>query len=578
MWLLLYPSVVIAAIYVRKSTEQSGVSDDQRSVARQIDHARQYAARKGWAVDAAHVYVDDGISGAEFTNRPGFVRLMTALKPRPAFQALVMSEESRLGREAIETAYALKQLVQAGVRVFFYLEDRERTLDSPTDKVLLSLTAFADELEREKARQRTYDAMQRKARAGHVTGGGCFGYRNVEVRGADGERSHVAREIDAVQAEVIREIFRLCAAGHGVKGIAKRLNAHGAPSPRAQRGRSSTWAPASVREVLFRSVYRGEIVWNQTRKRDRWGRQRQANRPASEWIRIPAPELRIVSDEAWQAAHDRLAAARAIYLRGTRGRPFGRPIDGTASPYLLTGLALCGHCGGPLRVRTRSHGAQRAKFYGCAAYHDRGRTVCTNRAEVPMADADGSVLEAVLDDLLTPEMLTEAMAEAVELIAQDDSGARAESLTREIARTDRERQRLVDAIAAGGELSGLLQALHARERQAEALRTERAALNAQRAQTVDVEELRDELWRVIAEWRATLAAAPEEARPLLSQLLTGRVTFTPLPSRRWRMTGSGTLAGLFARELSPIFPVGMASPSRSNTSGMRDLLRVFRAA
>jgi hypothetical protein len=37
-----------------------------------------------------------------------------------------MSEESRLGREAIETAYALKQLDRAGVRVFLYLEDRER--------------------------------------------------------------------------------------------------------------------------------------------------------------------------------------------------------------------------------------------------------------------------------------------------------------------------------------------------------------------------------------------------------------------------------------------------------------------
>jgi len=59
-----------------------------------------------------------------------------------------MSEESRIRREAIETAYALKQLVTAGVRVFFYLEERERTLDSPTDKVMLSLTTFAGELER----------------------------------------------------------------------------------------------------------------------------------------------------------------------------------------------------------------------------------------------------------------------------------------------------------------------------------------------------------------------------------------------------------------------------------------------
>ena len=51
--------------------------------------------------------------------------------------------------------------------MFFYLEDRERTFDSPTDKLLMSVTAFADELEREKARQRVTDAMQRKAKAGH---------------------------------------------------------------------------------------------------------------------------------------------------------------------------------------------------------------------------------------------------------------------------------------------------------------------------------------------------------------------------------------------------------------------------
>src|SRR5438876_8072818 len=34
--------------------------------------------------------------------------------------------------------------------VFSYLEDRERTLDSPTDRIKLSLTTLADESEREK--------------------------------------------------------------------------------------------------------------------------------------------------------------------------------------------------------------------------------------------------------------------------------------------------------------------------------------------------------------------------------------------------------------------------------------------
>src|SRR5262245_43896725 len=125
---------MVASVYARKSTDQSSVADDQKSVARQVGRARSYAARKGWTVADEHVYIDDGISGAEFANRPGFLRLMNALKPRAPFRVLIMSEESRLGREAIETAYALKQLVTAGVREFFYLEDRERTLDSPTDQ------------------------------------------------------------------------------------------------------------------------------------------------------------------------------------------------------------------------------------------------------------------------------------------------------------------------------------------------------------------------------------------------------------------------------------------------------------
>jgi DNA invertase Pin-like site-specific DNA recombinase len=160
--------MIVAAIYARKSTDQVGVSDENRSVARQVEHAKAYAVRKGWAVAQTHVYSDDGISGAEFVKRPGFLRLMNALKPRPPFQMLIMSEESRLGREQIETAYALKQIMDAGVRVFFYLEDRERTLDNALDKMMLSLTNFAAEMEREKASQRTHDAMLRKAKAQQV--------------------------------------------------------------------------------------------------------------------------------------------------------------------------------------------------------------------------------------------------------------------------------------------------------------------------------------------------------------------------------------------------------------------------
>jgi hypothetical protein len=64
---------------------------------------------------------------------------------------------------------------------------------------MMSLTAYADELEREKARQRVTDAMVRKARAGHVTGGRVFGYDNLEILDASGRRSHVERRINEAE-------------------------------------------------------------------------------------------------------------------------------------------------------------------------------------------------------------------------------------------------------------------------------------------------------------------------------------------------------------------------------------------
>jgi hypothetical protein len=107
--------------------------------------------------------------------------------------------------------------------------------------------------------------------------------------------------------------------------------------------------------VLFRDVYRGTITWNRSRKRNRWGVHKQAARPEGEWLSIPAPDLRIVDEDVWTAAHARLATVRAVYLTATGGQPFGRPMLGDASKYLLTNLALCGcaadHCASD-RART----------------------------------------------------------------------------------------------------------------------------------------------------------------------------------------------------------------------------------
>jgi site-specific DNA recombinase len=254
---------MIAAIYARKSTAESGMmNDEEKSVTRQIEHAKAYAIKKGWTVSDDHIYSDDGVSGAEFVKRPGFLRLMNALKPRPPFHALVMSEESRLGREQIQTAFALQQITDAGVRVFFYLTDQERKLDTAIEKIMGALAGFASEMEREKTSQRVHDALRKKAAALQVTGCKVYGYDNLEVLGPTGERLHVVRRINRDEAAIVRRLFERYVAGDGgLAALAKELNGEGVPPPRGHR---RGWAPSCVRAILHRELYRGIVVWNKT--------------------------------------------------------------------------------------------------------------------------------------------------------------------------------------------------------------------------------------------------------------------------------------------------------------------------
>jgi len=556
---------MIAAIYARKSTDQNGVADEQKSVTRQVEHARDYADSNGWTVAEDHIYVDDGISGAEFTNRPGFIRMMNTLNGQPPFQALVMSEESRLGREQIEVSYALKQLITSGVRVFCYQTDSERTLDSPIEKAMLALQAMADEMEREKAAQRVTDAMRRKAKAKHVCGGRTFGYDNVEITGPDGKRSHVERRINEEEAEVVKEIFELCAEGFGKTRIAKLLNERGRTTPRAQQGRPRAWAGSSIGELLYRDLYRGLIVWNKSKKRDSWGKQSQKARPKSEWIEVEAPELRIVPEKLWDAVHARLAATRKNYLRQQNGQLWGRPPSGEASKYLLVGLARCGHCGAGLEMRSRASGkrGRRLYYYSCSSFYRRGPAICPNRFEIPMPVADSIVIDTMLSELLTPKRLTKVVERAAEIARAEAAEAPdlKAGLERELAECQSAQERLTTAVAAGGELPALVDALKAQENLRQGLEARLAALEA--PPVVVDGELEGKIAAAVAEWRELLGRRVPQARQILNKLLAEKLVFTPEDrdgQRGFLFSATGTVEKLIEGTVPGRF-LAVASPT-----------------
>jgi len=542
---------MIVAVYARKSTDDSDRNAEARSTQRQIDSATAYAKTKGWTVDPHYIFVDENTSGAEWKHRPGWNALLAALDGpgRPPFGVVIVSELSRIGRDTVRTPAAVMRIEEAGVEIRSYLSDAPISLADETSEIATIFNSLAASFER------------RRAEAGAVTGGTCYGYRNQR----DGS-GYVHRVIDETEAAIVRRIFTLYAEGDGLTRIAKRLNADGISAARSGTG---SWAPTAIREILRRPLYAGRVVWNKSQKVTRQGTRGQRQRPATEWLEREAPALRIVSEPLWEAVERRRGRAATMHASLTRdglrrSRPPGSDLR---SPSLLGGLAQCAVCGGSLTSMTRPYGPagrrHRVAIYGCAYHQKRGPAVCTNAVVIKQDRLDAAVLAAVAE-ALDERALAPLVARAIERAERRGAEApeRRQALERERATIATAVRHLLDAIKHGQATETLLGELAGQEARAKAIERELAALEPKpRLVALDRTQLAA-LARVL---RGELAAGPGRARCFLQRALgDGRLACVPFrePGRRgYRFQATGRYAAL----LSPDSPnIGGPNGTRSN--------------
>src|SRR5262245_39140977 len=483
---------MIAAIYARKSTDDSDRNAEARSTQRQIESGTAYATAKGWTVDPRYVFLDENTSGAEWKNRPGFNALLAAVEGpgRPPFGIVIISELSRIGRDTVRTPAAVMRIEEAGVEIYSYLNNAPISLADESSEVQTNVHSLAASFERRRARQRTYDALRRRAEAGAVTGGRCYGYQNV--RNATG---YVQRVIDQGEATTVRRIFTLYAEGDGLTRIAKRLNQDGIPAPRSGTG---SWAPTAVREILRRPLYAGRVIWNRSQKITRRGTKAQRQRPEAEWLQHEAPELRIVSEALWQAVEQRRIRAATSCPSTTRAgqrraRPLGTDLRASS---LLSGLAQCAVCGSSLVALTRPHGTgtarRRVAFYGCAYHQKRGQAVCTNDVVIRQDRLDAAFLDA-LAGALDERLIAQAVTKALDRVQQRGKEApdRRAAVLRERDVIAAGTRHLLDAVKQGRATETLLTELAMQEERAKAIARQLAELERQqRANVVPLDRTR----------------------------------------------------------------------------------------
>jgi DNA invertase Pin-like site-specific DNA recombinase len=528
-----------AAVYARRSTDEHQAA----SLEVQTAEARRFIEARGWQFAEALVYEDDAISRAEFKKRPALLAMLNAARDR-RFDILVTRDETRLGGEMIRTALLVQDLLDAGIRLFYYFTGEEVRLDDATAKFMMAAKNFAAELEREKVSQRTHEHLLTKARRGLNVGGRCYGYDNVEVFEGD-RRIRVEYAINDAEAQIVSEIFQRYAHGDGLRAIVKQLNARRVPSPRSGTRGTGSWSTAAIHEMLRRSRYRGQIERNRQEKTYRGGTKVRLEREDDEVVRVEAEHLRIVDESLWNSVQARVLEAKRA-ARGKGGRP---------TRYLLSGICRCSECGGPLTVINHRLGTAIVKVYVCSYHRSRGDEVCKNTARRPVDAVNRVLVDWMRGNVLTEELVAEVVS-GVQLRLDELTRGKSSTgptLEEEAGKLRDEIARLVEAVATAGQSLALIQALSERESglaDVEArIRARRAAPDAMR---IELKRLEVGARKRVVELQCALERNPDEARAVVSALLDGgHLTATPIETengRRFLLEGTAVVGNLLACE------------------------------
>src|SRR5438034_10403656 len=243
---------VRAALYLRVSTGRQ--ADNYLSIPDQRREAKGYCASRRWEIVAD--YVEPGASATD-DRRPEFQGMFDAATTKPpAFDVILVHSFSRFFRDQFLLEFYVRRLAKNGVRLVSITQELG---DDPMSNMIRQIMALFDEYQSKENAKHTLRAMKENARQGFWNGAlPPIGYRIVEATEQRGHRTKKTLEIDPIQAETVRLIFRLAREGNGssgpmgVKSIAKHLNESGI---RTRDGRR--WGVDAVHKVLTRSTYIG---------------------------------------------------------------------------------------------------------------------------------------------------------------------------------------------------------------------------------------------------------------------------------------------------------------------------------
>jgi len=414
-----------AVFYLRVSTGRQAEQD--LSIPDQGRQAQAYCETRGY--QAVGEYVEAGASATD-DRRPEFQKMMDAAAARPpTFDTIIVHSFSRFFRDQFQLEFYVRRLAKNGVRLVSITQDLG---EDPMSVMMRQIMALFDEYQSKENAKHTLRAMRENARQGFWNGSRPpFGYRVVaaEQRGA---RTKKKLEVDPIQEEHVRLMFRLARIGDGDRGplgtrlIADYLNTRGIRT--SQGGR---WGLGAVHQILTRTTYVGEHRFNV------YSWRKKEDKPDDEVVTMEVPA--ILTREEFDHVQE-LMRSRASQLKAPRF------VSGTT---VLGGICFCADCGGAMTLRT-SGKKESYRYYTCCTKARQGQTGCKGRS-IPTDRLEAIVVEHIEERLLAPERIVELLSGVLDRRASqaDQFRDHIAKLRRQAADADAKLTRLYDAIESG---------------------------------------------------------------------------------------------------------------------------------
>lgn len=318
--------------YCRVSTERQA---GERHVSLETQQARilSFCQARGYT----HVETFTDVFSGRRDDRPEYRRVL-AMAERDELDVIAVQFLDRFGRNPREILSRIWALQERGVEVVCTDEDIK-------EEFVLLVRAGLAGAESKRNSERVRATMRSAAMKGSKIGKAPYGYRRAR------RRDEVVWEQEPRQATAVREMYRLAVEENlGYKAIAEWLQANGHPT-RAGR----PWASFTLQRILRNEALVGTMVY---------GRVLKAGDAPEEPVRIPGYYPAILSDSEWAQLQERLSIRR----EHSRGRVH-------QSVYLLSGVARCGHCGGPMVGVTAKKRGRTYPAYYCSR-HTKSSALC----------------------------------------------------------------------------------------------------------------------------------------------------------------------------------------------------------